>query len=217
MRMRRKPWARPELDASPIYIKEPLANKGKWKDVFKNKNEIHLELGCGKGSFIANLASENPDINYIAVDIKSEMLGLTKRNIEREYLSKNLEMENICILAYDIERILDVFGEEDGIDRIYINFCNPWPKPRHKKKRLTHERQLEKYIKFLKKGGEIHFKTDDDGLFKDSLTYFKNLGFDIIFETYDLHKENVKNVMTEHEKMFSEEGIKIKAVNAKLR
>ena len=115
-------------------------------------------------------------------------------------------------MAYDIERILDVFSKEDKIDRIYINFCNPWPRPRHRKKRLTHTRQLEKYKEFLKTSGEIYFKTDDDALFSDSLEYFKEAGFEQVWKTEDLHAENVaENVCTEHEQMFSKQGIKIKA------
>ena len=104
---------------------------------------------------------------------------------------------------------------KDNIERIYINFCNPWPKGKHRKKRLTHTRQLEKYKEFLSVNGKIYFKTDDDGLFESSLTYFKESGFEIEKITYDLHKEDIfegKNIETEHEKMFSEQGIKIKAL-----
>ena len=119
---------------------------------------------------------------------------------------------NIILVAYDIERILDVFSEEDKIDRIYINFCNPWPRPKHRKKRLTHTRQLEKYKVFLKPNAQIYFKTDDDALFADSLIYFKEAGFELIKKTEDLHAENFwHNVCTEHEEMFSRQGIKIKA------
>ena len=119
---------------------------------------------------------------------------------------------NIILVAYDIERILDVLSEEDKIDRIYINFCNPWPRPKHRKKRLTHTRQLEKYKVFLKPNAEIYFKTDDDELFADSLIYFKEAGFELIKKTEDLHAENSEyNVCTEHEEMFSKQGIKIKA------
>ena len=110
-----------------------------------------------------------------------------------------------------------ILSEEDKIDRIYINFCNPWPKGKHRKKRLTHTRQLEKYKVFLKEDGEIYFKTDDDDLFNSSLKYFEETGFKIIKKTYDLHsKPNFwYNIETEHEKMFSEQGIKIKAIIAK--
>ncbi len=116
-----------------------------------------------------------------------------------------------------MERIFEVFGEKDSIERIYINFCNPWPRGKHNKRRLTHTRQLENYKKFLKKDGEIYFKTDDDELFKASQVYLQNSGFAIIAKTYDLHADPIfkENIITEHEKMFSEEGIKIKALIAK--
>lgn len=215
MRMRRKPWARPELEVCEFFLKEPTHNLNKWNSYFRNNVPIYLELGCGKGSFIAELASQNKQINFIGIDLKSDMLGLAKRNIERVYQSKKQKIDNVVLLAYDIERIEDVIGEQDKIDRIYINFCNPWPKPRHKKKRLTHTRQLESYKRFLKPEGKIYFKTDDEGLFQDSQKYFQEAGFKIIFQTADLHQENRKdNIMTEHEKMFSEQGIKIKALIA---
>ena len=128
-----------------------------------------------------------------------------------EYENMNSQIDNIILIAYDIERITDIFSKEDIIDGIYINFCNPWPKPRHRKKRLTHTNQLEKYKTFLKSGGKIYFKTDDDALFKDSLVYFENSGFKLILKTYDLYSENIDdNICTEHEKMFLEQGIKIK-------
>ena len=167
MRIRYKPWARPELEASSFYIDNPQDFKGKWKTVFKNPDlPINLELGCGKGQFIS------------------------------------------------------IMDEKDKIDRIYINFCNPWPKGKHRKKRLTHTRQLEKYKTFLKDGGEIYFKTDDDDLFVSSLTYFEEAGFKVRKKTFDLHNEenfweDIENIETEHEKMFSSEGIKIKALIAK--
>ena len=115
-----------------------------------------------------------------------------------------------------MELIDNVFGDGDKIDRIYINFCNPWPKAKHNKRRLTHTRQLEKYKTFLKENGEIYFKTDDDELFEASLEYFKEAGFKIDKITYDLHKEAIfeENIETEHEKMFSAEGIKIQALIA---
>ena len=217
MRIRFKPWARPELEASKFYIDNPEDYKGKWKEVFNNDNPIHLELGCGKGSFMANLAVKNPDINYIAIDVVDAMLGLAKRNIEEKYKEENKEINNVVLTRFDIERILLIMNENDNVERIYINFCNPWPRGKHRKKRLTHIRQLEKYREFLKDGGEIYFKTDDDGLFIDSLSYLENSGFKIIKKTYDLENEKNfwDNIQTEHEKMFSEQGIKIKALIAK--
>lgn len=214
MRMRKKPWARPELEACQFFIQQPASQKGKWRQYFVKEAPIFLELGCGKGGFLAQIASKNRDINFIAVDIKDEMLGYARRKLETAYNGEKIE--NVALMPYDIERIWDVFSEEDTIDRIYINFCNPWPKPRHRKKRLTHTRQLEKYRLFLKDGGEIHFKTDDDGLYKDSLNYFKEAGFEIIKQIEDLEKaKNEENYLTEHELMFMEQGIKIKKLVAK--
>ena len=217
MRIRYKKWARPELEASPFYIDNPEEMKGKWKEYFGNNNPIHLELGCGKGQFISELASENLDINYIAIDLVDAMLGLAKRNVEAKYKEKNIEPKNIVLTRFDIERILLILEEQDEIERIYINFCNPWPKGKHRKKRLTHTRQLEKYKVFLKEKGEIYFKTDDDDLFHSSLLYFEETGFEVVKKTYDLHTEPIfeKNIETEHEKMFSEQGIKIKALIAR--
>ncbi len=217
MRIRYKKWARPELEASSFYIDNPEEMKGKWKEYFKNDNPIHLELGCGKGQFISELASENLNINYIAIDLIDAMLGLAKRNVEAKYKEKNIEPKNIVLTRFDIERILLILDSKDEIERIYINFCNPWPKGKHRKKRLTHTRQLEKYREFLKDNGEIYFKTDDDDLFNSSLIYLEEAGFEVLNKTYDLHKENIfgKNIETEHEKMFSEQGINIKALIAK--
>ena len=219
MRIRYKKWARPELEASKFYIDNPEELKGKWKEHFKNPNNLlYLELGCGKGQFISTLASENLNINYIAIDLVDAMLGLAKRNVEKVYAEKNLEPDNILLTRFDIERIFLILNKEDNIQRIYINFCNPWPKGKHRKKRLTHTRQLEKYKEFLSKNGEIYFKTDDDDLFNSTLNYLDESGFEVIKKTYDLHKEPIfeVNIETEHEKMFSEQGIKIKALIAKL-
>ena len=161
---------------------------------------------------MAGLASNHPEINFIGMDLKSDMLGFARRKIVQAYEEKGYEVDNVILVAYDIERILDVFSKEDEIERIYINFCNPWPRPKHRKKRLTHIRQLEKYKIFLKNDAKIYFKTDDDALFADSLKYFKEAGFKLVKKTEDLHAENEKeNIQTEHEMMFSQQGIKIKA------
>ncbi len=216
MRIRFKKWARPELEESEFYIDNPEEYKGKWNSLFKNDNPIHTELGCGKGKFISKLASQNPNINYIAIDLVDAMLGLAKRSIEEEYKENNLEINNVLITRYDIERIINIFDSNDQIERIYINFCNPWPRGKHHKKRLTHTKQLEKYKTFLKEKGEIYFKTDDDMLFNESLNYFKDSGFLIKKQTFDLDNESDfwDNIETEHEKMFKEQGIKIKALIA---
>ena len=221
MRIRFKPWARPELEASYFYEDNPEDYKGKWISKFINKeNPIHIELGCGKGSFISELAFNNKDINYIAIDLVDAMLGLAKRRVEEKFNSNNKKVDNLILVRYDIERINNIVSKEDNIERIYINFCNPWPKAKHKKKRLTHTKQLEHYKEFIKPNCAIYFKTDDDELFNDSLKYFEDSNFEIIKKTYDLHSADIfdgKNIVTEHEKMFSDEGIKIKACIARLK
>ena len=216
MRIRRKPWARPELAECPFCIDDPENHIGHWHELFPKQQPLHLELGCGKGGFMAQKAVSNPEINFIAVDIKSDILGLTKRNIEKSYEEAGKETDNVRIFAYDIERILQVFDSNDVVDRIYINFCNPWPRPKQHKKRLTHTRQLMTYRRFLKPGGEIWFKTDDDELFEESLTYFNMCGFTQEYITYDLAASGfAENIVTEHENMFMEQGIKIKFLIAK--
>ena len=216
MRIRRKKWAKQELEEAVFYIDNPEIHKNEWKEKFEKVAPLHLELGCGKGNFIATLASNHREINYIAVDMIEAMLGLSKRNIENAYEMQN--PENLFLIRANVERILDVFGEKDIVDRIYINFCNPWPRTKHNKKRLTHTRQLENYKKILKNSGEIYFKTDNDELFEASLEYLAESGFEILAQTTDLHNEPIfeENIMTEHEKMFSDEGIKIKALIARI-
>lgn len=213
MRIRFKPWARPELEASKFYIDNPQNYKNNWKTLYKNEAPLHLELGCGKGSFISKLAVENRNINYLAIDLVDAMLGLAKRNIEQTYNEQKQEIDNVYLTRFDIERIFMILGKKDQVKRIYINFCNPWPRGKHHKKRLTHTKQLEKYKKFLNNEGEIYFKTDDDNLFKDSLIYFTESGFNIKKQTLDLENEPNfwENIETEHEKMFKEQKIKIKA------
>lgn len=220
MRIRFKVWARPELEASKFYRDNPEELKGKWKNEFKNeKNPIHLELGCGKGQFISQKSVRNPNVNYIAIDLVDAMLGLAKRNVEQAFEEENKTVDNVILTRFDIERIPLILSKDDDIKRIYINFCNPWPKGKHRKKRLTHTRQLEKYKEFLSDNAEIYFKTDDDDLFRASLGYFEEAGFEILKKTEDLHNNLIwkENIETEHEKMFCEQGIKIKALIARLK
>ncbi len=209
MRIRCKPWARPELDVCPFFIGEPKNHRNKWNEVFGNGKPVYLELGCGKGGFASQAVLHWTDVNFIAVDIKNEMLVLAKRKIEQALADAKLTDEQVRVMIFNISNISEAFGEEDRIDRIFINFCNPWPKSKHKKRRLTHTRQLLQYRNFLQ--GEIWFKTDDDELFEESLEYFAEAGFEIRYLTRDLHTSDfTENLVTEHEKMFTDEGKKIK-------
>ncbi|RXI38416.1 tRNA (guanosine(46)-N7)-methyltransferase TrmB [Clostridium tetani] len=210
MRLRKKWWARPEMEASSLVITNPKEYKGKWMEEFKNNNSIHLELGCGRGGFMQEKALKNPNINYVAVDLKDEILIYVLRKL------KEKEIENVRIVPLNIAFISEVF-EKDEIEKIYINFCNPWPKLRHNKRRLTHNKFLDEYKKFLKGQGEIWFKTDDIGLFEDSQEYFKESAFSIEYITYDLHKSDFnKNIMTEYETKFASMGMKTMFLIAKL-
>ena len=217
MRIRRKKWARPELDACPYYIPVASEQAGKWDKLFGDSTApVYLELGCGKGVFAAQHALKYPDINIIAADIKADMLAVGRRTVESMFSAVNRQHDNIFLLRMNIADISKFFSDDDMVDRIYINFCNPWNRGKHNKRRLTHTRQLVQYRNILKPEGEIRFKTDDDTLFEDSLVYFKEAGFEITYLTRDLHAENLPdNLVTEHERMFSEEGKKIKFLIAK--
>lgn len=211
MRIRHKPWAKPELDTCPFCIKHPENNKGNWGNSFPKNQPIHIELGCGKGGFISSAVTKYPNINFIAIDIKNEMLAMARRKIVQHLSENSLPADNIKIFIKNIAQIDTCFDSNDAVERIYINFCNPWPKQKHKKHRLTHQRLLEKYKVFLQPMGEIWFKTDDDNLFNESLGYFEKAKFEIKYRTFDLHSSNFfENIETEHERMFKEIGKTIK-------
>ncbi|GAA0739580.1 tRNA (guanosine(46)-N7)-methyltransferase TrmB [Clostridium oceanicum] len=216
MRLRKKWWARPEIEKSNIFVENPSDSKGDWNNVFKNNNEIHLELGCGRGQFVTNLATKNRNINYIGVDLKDEVIVYAIRKVEKAEREDKSNIDNARFITMNIMGIADVFDENE-VGKIYINFCNPWPKARHNKRRLTHNNFLKEYKKFLKPEAEIWFKTDDKGLFEDSLEYFKESGFKVTYSTYDLHNSDFReNVKTEYEEKFSKMGMNIMFLTAKL-
>ena len=216
MRIRKKKWAEPELAECRYYTNEPEQYRGRWKTFFGNDHPIELEIGCGKCTFIAEKAKRNPDINYIAVDIKSDMLGVGRRNIERIFEEAGQDNpDNIALVRCNVEELDKAIGAEDHIGVMYINFCNPWPRTKHQKRRLTYAKKLRMYRGFLTDDAVIYFKTDDDELFEDSVGYFEEAGYHIRYITRDLHHSDVKdNIMTEHERMFSDEGILIKYLEA---
>ena len=223
MRMRAKKWARPELAACPYYVKEPQEYKGKWDTAFSKKQPLHVELGCGKGRFLAQAGVENPQVNFIGIDLISDMLGVARRTIEAAYTQAERPVDNILLASMEITRIDLDFSDApaDQAERIYINFCNPWPKAKHHKRRLTHPRQLRLYRDFLKPGACVYFKTDDDGLYLSSRSYFLSEGFELEIDEKDLHRaglsEDVCNFTTEHELMFSRQGVPIKFLKAVFR
>ena len=216
MRIRKKKWAEPELRECPYYIADPESFRGRWREFFGNDKPIELEVGCGKCTFIAEKALRNPDVNFIAVDIKNDMLGVGRRSIERLFGEKTgRSPANIAITRYNVDLIDRIIAPEDHIRNLYINFCNPWPRLKHNKRRLTYPLKLALYKNFLAPGAVIYFKTDDDGLFEDSVGYFTESGWTIRYLTRDLHNSDIEgNIVTEHEKMFSDEGIRIKYLEA---
>lgn len=219
MRIRKKKWAEPELSVCNFYLKNPEEYAGKWMQAFKKEQPLYLEIGCGKGGFAGQLALKNPDKNIIALDIKVDMLGVGRRTIVKLFEDAGKtqdDITNLLLVKYNVEMLDKIITADDKIDRLFINFCNPWPRAKHKKRRLTYYKKLEMYKTFLKPDSEIRFKTDDDELFDESLEYFEQSGYEILYLTRDLHASDVTdNIETEHEKMFSEEDIKIKYLIAR--
>jgi len=182
---------------------EEIDFKGNWSKKFKNDNPIHVEFGTGRGKFITTFAKENPNINYIAMEIKEEVLvkGVEKAN------QNNLD--NILFIWGDVNKIEDYF-EKNELSRVYVNFCDPWPKKRWAKRRLTHKNFLEKYKRILKDDGEIHFKTDNEKLFEFSLNEFLNADLKLKNITLDLRNSDFEgNITTEYEEKFMAQDMKI--------
>lgn len=221
MRIRKKKWAEPELSVCDFFVKNPDEHAGKWAEAFPKKQPLYLEIGCGKGGFAGQLALNNPDKNIIAVDIKIDMLGVGRRTIVKLFEENGKtrdDITNLLLVNYNVEQLDKIITADDQIERLFINFCNPWPRPKHNKRRLTYYKKLEMYKSFLQPDAEIRFKTDDDGLFEESLEYFAQTGYEITYLTRDLHASGFsENIVTEHERMFTEEGKKIKFLIAKQR
>ncbi len=216
MRIRKKAWARPELAACPYYIPEPAALKGRWMERFGEKRPIHLDLGCGKCVFLAEAAKRRRDVNFVGIDLSYDILGVGRRNIQSAFGEET--PGNVLLCYYNIERLSDLFAPGEGIERLYINFCNPWPAAHCHKRRLTHTRQLAVYKPLLSAAGEIWFKTDNDDLYLATKRYLSEAGFEIFFDTTDLTADSdPENILTEHELRFTAQGIPTKALKARLR
>ncbi|SET17204.1 tRNA (guanine-N7-)-methyltransferase [Natronincola peptidivorans] len=204
MRRRKKPGSKEKLLSYERYLcTEPEKYKGNWNKYFVEKNPIHVELGTGRGQFLSTLAEMNPNINYIGIEIKEEVL---LKAVEK---ADTKQLKNIVFLWYDINKIENIFAAGE-LNRFYINFCDPWPKKRWAKRRLTHRSFLEKYKYMLIKDGEIHFKTDNEKLFEFSLNEFSFVDLRLKSITFDLHHSEVENAATtEYEDKFSAMGMKI--------
>ena len=203
MRLRRKPWIDEAiLDyADFLSIGWPENCRGCWQDIFaRGERPLWVELGTGKGQFIAGLAAQHEDVNIIGIELQRGVLYYAGQKVAAA------ELANVRLVEGDISELLDAFAPGE-VDRFYLNFCDPWPKARHAKRRLTHRGFLEKYATLLAPQGEIHFKTDNHDLFYFSIEEFQALGWTLRDVTDDLHQnEPAENVRTEYEQKFSAKG-----------
>lgn len=202
MRLRNITGSRDIIAESPLVIHEPEKVKGKWSELFGNNFPIRIEVGMGKGRFICELARNNPDINYIGIEKYSSVLLRALQKMEEEPLP------NLLFIRMDAESIAEIFDKEE-VDRIYLNFSDPWPKDRHAKRRLPSREFLARYDRFLKKDGVLEFKTDNKELFDFALEELDPAGWKAVRVTYDLHHDIEMmegNVMTEYEEKFSSKG-----------
>lgn len=211
MRLRNKPWARDFMGEHPdVLVAEPEKMNNGWKSLFGNDNPIHVEVGTGMGQFIVGMALANPDVNYIGIEHFDNVIVVA--------LEKAIEADkpkNLRLFRANGMDLLDIFHEGE-VDRVYLNFSDPWPKTRHEKRRLTHETFLKLYESVLQPGGEIHFKTDNRLLFEYSLVSMSTYGMQLDYVSLDLHKENPEdNIMTEYEEKFSAKGQPIYRLEAK--
>ncbi len=214
MRVRNRKGAGEMLaENAHIVVENPADFKGRWSERFGNNHPIHIEVGCGKGAFITGMAALHPEINYIAIDMQLSVLSYA--------LDKAIEagLPNVQMMLVDGAALSEYF-EEGEIDQVYLNFSDPWPKARHEKRRLTYKSFLETYEKILRSEGEIHFKTDNRGLFEYSLVSLANYGMELKKVWLDLHQDEEfapLNVMTEYEKKFSQKGQVIYRLEAKFK
>ena len=210
MRMRKKKNCGARMEnASRLLIREPVQNLGAWKNCFQNDNEIHVEIGCGKGNFCIGMAQKHPDVNFIGIEKCDDALLIA---LEK---SVELPIDNLRFISFDAKDLKEIFTPGE-ISRIYLNFSDPWPKSRHFKRRLTYKDFLDVYREILTPDGEIQLKTDNASLFSFSLHSFEENGFFLSERCDDLHHSEYaeNNVMTEYEANFSAQGLPIHRVVA---
>ena len=193
-----------------VLISDPEERKGKWRELMPEAKEVFLELGCGKGRFTAETAAQNPQALYIAVERVPDAMVIAMERVCAQ------ELHNVFFVDGDVAQ-LPLFFAPGEVDRIYINFCDPWPSNRHAKRRLTHENFLVLYRGILKTGGKLCFKTDNRDLFEFSLFQFPKAGYDLSEVTRDLHNQGICGVMTDYEAKFHDQGVPInRCVGTKL-
>lgn len=212
MRVRNRPGAAEMLAAHPNFvISDPTLWKGKWNELFENDHPIHIEIGMGKGQFITGMAKAHPEINYIGVEMQVSVVSIA--------LDKLIEqpLPNLKLLHVDGSALTEYFADSE-VDQIYLNFSDPWPKKRHEKRRLTYKTFLAVDEQILRPNGDIHFKTDNQGLFEYSLASFSQYGMILKQVWLDLHQSQFEgNIMTEYEEKFSSKGQRIYRVEAQFQ
>lgn len=212
MRVRNRPGAAEMLAAHPNFvISDPTLWKGRWNELFENDHPIHIEIGMGKGQFITGMAKAHPEINYIGVEMQVSVVSIA--------LDKLIEqpLPNLKLLHVDGSALTEYFADSE-VDQIYLNFSDPWPKKRHEKRRLTYKTFLAVDEQILRPNGEIHFKTDNQGLFEYSLASFSQYGMILKQVWLDLHQSQFEgNIMTEYEEKFSSKGQRIYRVEAQFQ
>jgi len=217
MRLRGKKGAREQLEQlTTLVVLEPEVHKGKWKQLFGNDNPIYVEFGMGKGQFISQMSLKYPNINFIGIDMYDELIarGAEKACELGDPSGSGLQHPaNLRLVRANIEFVESIF-EAGELDRIYLNFSDPWPKKKHARRRLTHPRFVEKYGRIMNGNGEIHLKTDSETLFEFSLNSFAGMGLQMKDISLNLHRDGIHpdHVMTEYEQKFFNKGMNIHRV-----
>ena len=208
MRMRKKKNLSTRLEnCSSVIVTDPQALRGRWREQFGNDHPLYLEIGCGKGRFILESARRNPDINYLAMEREEGALIIAAEKAVENPLP------NLLFLDFDATQLTEIFADGE-IDRIYLNFSDPWPPNRQRKRRLTHSNFLSLYDCILGKYGQLHFKTDNQHLFEFSLEEICGFGWLVQNICLDLHNSDFDNIMTEYEQRFSQQGFRIYRLEA---
>ena len=217
MRLRGRKGIREEIESQPeLVVLDPAPCRGRWREQFGNDRPIHVELGMGKGKFISEMSVRHPEINFIGIDMFDELIRRAAVKARAAWAPQGVEHPpNLKLVRANIE-YLETFFAPGEVERIYLNFSDPWPKKRHAKRRLTHPRFLKKYIGILNENGEIHFKTDSRQLFEFSLNSFCDMQIQLRNISLDLHKDGVREdlVMTEYETKFAGQGMPIYRLEA---
>ncbi len=210
-RVRRRAGTKEALKCYEQVILEPMRWCGQWAAVFENDKPIHIEVGTGRGRFVSTMARQHPECNFIGIDVVEEMvLEAVERMEKQDGIPQNLRL-----VWLNAEQLGDIFAPGE-VARIYLNFSDPWPKYRHRKRRLTHERFLEQYAHILAEGGEVHQKTDNQGFFEYSLNTFAQCGWQLKNIQLDLYKKLPEdNVATEYETKYVRQGLPIYRLEAR--